>query len=327
MDGLQFFQEIRFEAARALPKSQDQESRLHGHGFRGIVQHPDVSLQAFHYQSLNDRFTHPTDLFLLDALCGGSPAALSSQWDRGVYRTLEGAYYAHRTFRFESAHRLPHVPPGHKCGRLHGHGFKAVIHAPVLDLACPTHQDYQRIERAWAPIGKRLDRALLNAIPELENPTSEWLAVWIWKALKPALSDLSWVTVFETDSCGAHYDGQSHRIWKDFSLDSAVNESGTILGHTWRLRLHVQGPLHPVFGWTLDFADMKRDFEPLFLSLDHQPLHESAVMVSSDLAGIAGFIRTHGPLVLPQLERVEVFESSGRGVSLDWGHSGIQVLP
>ncbi|WP_240459485.1 helix-turn-helix domain-containing protein, partial [Pseudomonas aeruginosa] len=24
-------------------------------------------------------------------------------------------------FTFESAHRLPHVPEGHKCGRLHGH--------------------------------------------------------------------------------------------------------------------------------------------------------------------------------------------------------------
>ena len=26
-----------------------------------------------------------------------------------------------REFTFEAAHRLPHVPPGHKCGRLHGH--------------------------------------------------------------------------------------------------------------------------------------------------------------------------------------------------------------
>ncbi|MGQ7096937.1 6-carboxytetrahydropterin synthase, partial [Escherichia sp. SP-MK] len=23
----------------------------------------------------------------------------------------------------EAAHRLPHVPEGHKCGRLHGHSF------------------------------------------------------------------------------------------------------------------------------------------------------------------------------------------------------------
>ena len=30
-------------------------------------------------------------------------------------------------FRFESAHRLPKVPPGHKCARLHGHSFKVEL--------------------------------------------------------------------------------------------------------------------------------------------------------------------------------------------------------
>lgn len=29
-----------------------------------------------------------------------------------------------REYRFEAAHRLPHVPPGHKCARLHVHSFK-----------------------------------------------------------------------------------------------------------------------------------------------------------------------------------------------------------
>ena len=28
-----------------------------------------------------------------------------------------------KEFQFEAAHRLPHVPEGHKCGRLHGHSF------------------------------------------------------------------------------------------------------------------------------------------------------------------------------------------------------------
>ncbi|HMA98943.1 MAG TPA: 6-carboxytetrahydropterin synthase, partial [Wenzhouxiangella sp.] len=33
-----------------------------------------------------------------------------------------------RRFRFESAHQLPNVPPGHKCGRMHGHGFIVILH-------------------------------------------------------------------------------------------------------------------------------------------------------------------------------------------------------
>lgn len=29
-----------------------------------------------------------------------------------------------REFTFEAAHRLPAVPDGHKCGRLHGHSYR-----------------------------------------------------------------------------------------------------------------------------------------------------------------------------------------------------------
>ena len=28
-----------------------------------------------------------------------------------------------RTYRFEAAHQLPEVPPGHECARMHGHSY------------------------------------------------------------------------------------------------------------------------------------------------------------------------------------------------------------
>ena len=34
-----------------------------------------------------------------------------------------------KSFTLEAAHRLPNVPPGHKCGRMHGHGFEVLLHA------------------------------------------------------------------------------------------------------------------------------------------------------------------------------------------------------
>ena len=34
----------------------------------------------------------------------------------------------YREFTFESAHRLPHVPAGHKCARLHGHSYRVQVH-------------------------------------------------------------------------------------------------------------------------------------------------------------------------------------------------------
>src|SRR3546814_8028267 len=33
-----------------------------------------------------------------------------------------------KTFTIEAAHRLPNVPPGHKCARLHGHSFVVEVH-------------------------------------------------------------------------------------------------------------------------------------------------------------------------------------------------------
>jgi 6-pyruvoyltetrahydropterin/6-carboxytetrahydropterin synthase len=327
VDSLSFFREVRFEAARRLPRSRGRDAHLHGHSFRAIVDR-DADSHPFDYADLNQVFEHPTDAQLLQALTTKeSSGALTSQWDCGVRKTAAGEFFAFRTFRFESAHRLPHVPPGHKCGRLHGHGFRVVIHVPIRHPEASTHEDYDRIHAAWRPLHEQLNGRYLNDLPGLENPTSEWLAVWVWKALIAALPDLAWVTVYETASCGAHYDGEIHRIWKDFSFDSAVQDGGRISGHTWLLRLHLKGPLHPVFGWTLDFADMKRDFEPLFLSLDHLPLHESSVVQTPDLKGIAEFIRRHGPTVLPALGRVDVMESTGLGVSLDWDLDGLQVLP
>ena len=34
----------------------------------------------------------------------------------------------YKEFHFEAAHRLPNVPEGHKCARLHGHSFHVIAH-------------------------------------------------------------------------------------------------------------------------------------------------------------------------------------------------------
>ena len=104
-----------------------------------------------------------------------------------------------RTFQFEAAHRLPHVAPGHKCARLHGHSFQVevVVEGPV-DTHLGWVMDYADIKAAFAPLYQRLDHHFLNEIPGLENPTSERIAEWIWSQLKPTLPLLAEVVVAET---------------------------------------------------------------------------------------------------------------------------------
>jgi 6-pyruvoyltetrahydropterin/6-carboxytetrahydropterin synthase len=48
----------------------------------------------------------------------------------------------------------------------------------------------------------------LNDVEELANPTTENLARWIWKRLKPGLPGLSKLVVRETCTSGCIYQGE-----------------------------------------------------------------------------------------------------------------------
>jgi 6-pyruvoyltetrahydropterin/6-carboxytetrahydropterin synthase len=113
-----------------------------------------------------------------------------------------------KRFRFDAAHFLPMVPEGHKCRRLHGHGFEVeILVRGALDPHLGWVIDYADLGRAVREVLEPLDHAFLNAIPGLENPTSELLAVWIWERLKPLLPGLCRVTIFETPQSRCEYDG------------------------------------------------------------------------------------------------------------------------
>lgn len=111
-----------------------------------------------------------------------------------------------KTLTFEAAHRLPHVPIGHKCARLHGHSFRVTLVARG-PLKNPEGWvvDFADLKKAASPVIDRLDHYYLNEIPGLENPTSEVLAKWIFDAIKPQLFELSEVIVSETCTSEARY--------------------------------------------------------------------------------------------------------------------------
>ena len=115
----------------------------------------------------------------------------------------------YKEFRFEAAHRLPNVPAGHKCSRLHGHSYRVTVH---IDGDVDGHEgwvrDFADLSCAMRPLLDRLDHYYLNEVEGLDNPTSEVLARWIWERVQPALPELSQVVVQETCTSGCIYRGE-----------------------------------------------------------------------------------------------------------------------
>ena len=338
----------RFEAARQITSMADHhpQHRLHGHGFTvqarclapaGWADFPGSEVQQLRgaiesctapldHRLLNDQLADPTDARLAHWIAAHSALPevrqlrLQSTPHRGVDIDSAGRAHLWRRFVFQSAHVLPQVPAGHKCGRMHGHGFETVLHVDATTGGPPL--DHDAIDAAWSPLQALLDHACLNDLPGLANPTSEVLSGWIWARLQPQLPALSSVTVYETASCGAIFDGQRYRVWKELTLDSAVQLRGApessalrrLHGHTYTLRLHLTAPLDEVMGWTIDFGDVKSLFEPIFLQLDHRPLHEIAELPDCDSASLARWIFERARAQLPQLDRVDLLETEGCGV-------------
>jgi 6-pyruvoyltetrahydropterin/6-carboxytetrahydropterin synthase len=359
-----------FEAACHIPALPEghRSRRLHGHSYfaqarcalpggwapfaGGEVSTLRERLAAacapLDHALLNEQLANPTD----ENLARWLHERLRAQQVPGlqqvsVYSTahsgvdLDAAGHAHvwRRYRFQSAHWLPNVPPGHKCGRLHGHGFEVIVHANTTlaaqdDLAL----DYDQLDALWAPLHFELNYRCLNEIEGLTNPTSEVLAAWLWQRLKPDLPALSWITVYETGSCGANYNGSLFRIWKEQTLDSAVrlrhappsHPLAGVHGHTFCLRLHLQGPLDAVMGWTVDFGDVKARFDPIFKRLDHHPLHERGrkqdKVPDSDCATLAAEILRDARAVLPEVDRVDLYETRGSGALVTLGDTS-ELIP
>lgn len=349
---------VSFEAACRIPilPIGHRSRRQHGHSFLARVRSAVPGARAgfpggevlalrhaleeciapLDYQDLNAHLSVPTDENLarwvrsrLD-LPGVASVGIQSTADQGA--DLDGEDHVHlwRRFRFEAAHQLPNVPSGHQCGRMHGHGFEVILHVDQDLSERDMGLDFDVLGSLWEPIRRQVDYACLNDIPGLENPTSEMLAGWIWDRLRAQLPELSWVTVYETHTAGCHFDGRHYRIWKENRFESAVrlqrapngDPRRRLHGHSYVVRLHLTAPLDTVMGWTVDYGDVKERFTPLYRELDHQALNLQPQLDDADVATLAFWIRERMCQRLPQLDRIDLYETPGCGALLSWGELG-----
>ena len=350
---IQYIASSRFDAARSvkiLPK--DHKSRnLHGHSFWASIlinsdtiatlnglEHLNLKKKLVEitnqldYSHLNETLDIPTDENLAKWIRINSQNSLSdistviglqSTKDQGIHLEKNDDVHVWKRFQFEAAHKLPNVSKGHKCGRMHGHSFQVIVHTNTQLSSNNLSINYEKLDALWSPIDELLNYNCLNLIKGLDNPTSEMLAQWIWEKLIYKLPNLSCVSVYETASCGAHFDGNNFKIWKDFSIDSAVkideevSKISRLHGHTFLLRLNLSAPLDNVMGWTKDFGDVKELFSPIFKTLDHRPLHENLEIKNFNLLNIAKWILKTTEKTLPELSGLELYETEGCGVILN----------
>ena len=111
-------------------------------------------------------------------------------------------------YKFEAAHQLPKVPPGHKCARMHGHSYQVQVTVEgEVDAEMGWLIDFADVDAVVRPVIGELDHRVLNELAGLENPTCEYVSKWLWDRIAPHLTGLAAVMVAETRSSRCVYRG------------------------------------------------------------------------------------------------------------------------
>lgn len=84
-------------------------------------------------------------------------------------------------------------------------------------------------------------------------------------------------------------------------------------GHSFRIEIHVTGPLSEPAGWVMDFAELKRIFEPIYQQLDHHFLNEIEGLENPTSENLARWIWTRLKPSLPALSKIVVQETCTAG--------------
>ena len=110
-------------------------------------------------------------------------------------------------------------------------------------------------------------------------------------------------------------------IFKEFTLEAAHclpnlpdgHKCRRLHGHSFRVEIHVRGPVVEPEGWIVDFADIKKAFAPFYDQLDHNYLNDIDGLENPTCENLARWIWQRMKPVLPALSKVVARETCTSG--------------
>jgi 6-pyruvoyltetrahydropterin/6-carboxytetrahydropterin synthase len=119
-------------------------------------------------------------------------------------------------------------------------------------------------------------------------------------------------------------------IFKAFQVEAAhrlpnlpaSHKCSRLHGHSFRIELHLAGPLDPRLGWVMDFADVKAAFLPFYEQLDHRYLNEVPGLENPTSEVLAKWVYDRVKPQLPLLSKVVVGETCTSGCSYSGAPAG-----
>lgn len=110
-------------------------------------------------------------------------------------------------------------------------------------------------------------------------------------------------------------------IYKEFRFEAAhllpnvppEHKCARLHGHSFRVVLHVEGPVGDDSGWVQDFADLSEAWKPLHAVLDHYYLNDVPGLANPTSENLARFVWARIKPTLPMLSKVVVKETCTSG--------------
>jgi 6-pyruvoyltetrahydropterin/6-carboxytetrahydropterin synthase len=110
-------------------------------------------------------------------------------------------------------------------------------------------------------------------------------------------------------------------IFKVFTIEAAHrlpnlpenHKCRRLHGHSFRIEIHLSGPLTAREGWVMDFADVSKAFSPIYERLDHHYLNDIPGLENPTSEVLARWIWQELKPALPLLSQVVVRETCTAG--------------